>query len=586
MHLSPKVPQVMSDSPGGNADSDARHISIGIMCNGRVFPRWQAEAIRSLLALSEIDIRLLIVRAPVGRRSVFDFLRDWRHLLWNLYNKALVERRSYASRGVDLSAELSHVPQIVCETLPIGRFGEALGDEDLDRIRSADLDLILRFGFGIIKGDILESAPFGVWSFHHGDEREYRGQPPGFWELLDQRPTMGVMLQRLTERLDGGVVLQRGDFKVTPHSYLRTRDEAFLGSSDLLVTTIKRLVLRQISPEQAPESTTAAPVRRLPGNAAMIRFLFQQAVAFGRSQWIGVMRAAKWSVGVAALPIHDLITGGVGSIQWIPEQGPGRYLADPFPDPTDRTRIVLVEDYDHAAHRGVISAVDLDGDRLARPVLDPGVHASYPFLFESGGAIFCTPETYQAEEVRLYKARSWPDNWELEATLISGIAALDPTVIEFGGRWWLFCTVAGPYSNSKLLIFHSVDLFAGWEPHALNPVKTSVTSGRPGGTPFVHDGVLYRPAQDSSRSYGAAITINRVDVLTPTNFAETPVASLRPDTNGDYSKGTHTISAMGAETVLDGRRDVFSISATRRELVARLGRRSSGPSARSGGNGL
>ncbi len=36
-----------------------------------------------------------------------------------------------------------------------------------------------------------------------------------------------------------------------------------------------------------------------------------------------------------------------------------------------------------------------------------------------------------------------------------------------------------------------------WVAHARNPVKTDARSARPGGTPFVVDGVLYRPGQDS-----------------------------------------------------------------------------------------
>lgn len=540
------------------------------MCNGRTFPRWQSDAIRSLLEITELDIRLLIVKAPGARRSIIDFLADWRHLLWNLFSKAYVERRSSASRAVDLSSELSHVPDIVCEPVSIGRFGEGIRSEDLDQIRSAGLDVIIRFGFGILKGQILECPRFGVWSFHHGDEREYRGQPPGYWELFDRRPTMGVILQRLTERLDGGVVLHRGVFKVTRHSYLRTRDEAFLGSSDFVSTTMKKLLLDQIEPRGANESPTVAPVRRLPRNFAMTRFLIRQAAASIRAQWVGVMKASKWSIGVVEKPIHGLPVGELDSVEWIPEQGRDRYLADPFPDPTGQTAIVLVEDYDYSEHRGVISAVDLSGDRVARVVLDAGVHASYPYLFESDGAIFCTPETYQAGEVRLYRAKDWPHQWELDSIIIRGIPALDPTIVRFHESWWLFCTMAGSYSNTKLYVFHSPDLRRGWKPHALNPVKTSVTSARPGGTPFVRNGVLFRPAQDSSVTYGGGVTINRIDVLTPEQFAEVEVSRIRPSASGTYSEGIHTISRMGMRTVLDGRRDTFSRAAAKRELGARV----------------
>ena len=58
--------------------------------------------------------------------------------------------------------------------------------EAVERIRAADLDVLLRFGFNIIRGEIQETAQsYGVWSYHHGDNREYRGQPDFFWEMYE-----------------------------------------------------------------------------------------------------------------------------------------------------------------------------------------------------------------------------------------------------------------------------------------------------------------------------------------------------------------------------------------------------------------
>jgi hypothetical protein len=265
--------------------------------------------------------------------------------------------------------------------------------------------------------------------------------------------------------------------------------------------------------------------------------------------------------------------GPLDEVVWVEEQGHTRYLADPFPDPTGRTAIVLVEDYDHVSNRGVISAVDLDGDRRARPVLEPGVHASYPYLFEHGGEIYCTPETYQAGEVRLYRAVSWPDRWEQVATLLDRVEALDPTLVRHEGRWWLFCTMRGPFSNLKLHLYHAIDLKGPYRPHDLNPVKTSITGARPAGTPFLKDGVLHRPAQDCSVSYGGSVTVNRVLNLTPSDFDEEEVFSVNPPRWGRYRQGTHTMAGVGESVIVDGRRDVFVISGFRRELTARLWRR-------------
>ena len=85
------------------------------------------------------------------------------------------------------------------------------GPIDLAKLRSARLDLLVRGdGRGILKGDILHVARDGVVSLHYGDNRAYRGGPPGFWEVRRNEPEVGFIVQRLTEELDNGEVLARG----------------------------------------------------------------------------------------------------------------------------------------------------------------------------------------------------------------------------------------------------------------------------------------------------------------------------------------------------------------------------------------
>ena len=83
-------------------------------------------------------------------------------------------------------------------------------------------------------------------------------------------------------------------------------------------------------------------------------------------------------------------------------------------------------------------------------------------------------------------------------------------------------------------------------------------SARPGGTPFRVGGVLYRPAQDCSSTYGARIIINRVLELGPEVFREEVAATVDPDPCGAYPQGLHTLSAMGDQTLIDGKRSIFA----------------------------
>ena len=64
-------------------------LRVGIMCNGRVFPAWQADAIRKLADVSGVEIALLIIKDGQVRSAPSRYARlaDLPHLLWTLFNK-------------------------------------------------------------------------------------------------------------------------------------------------------------------------------------------------------------------------------------------------------------------------------------------------------------------------------------------------------------------------------------------------------------------------------------------------------------------------------------------------------------------
>jgi len=79
------------------------------------------------------------------------------------------------------------------------KFSDSMTDEDISRIESYEVDVLLRLGFRILRGKILRCARFGAWSYHHGDNRVNRGGPAGFWEVVLGLPETGSILQILTE---------------------------------------------------------------------------------------------------------------------------------------------------------------------------------------------------------------------------------------------------------------------------------------------------------------------------------------------------------------------------------------------------
>ena len=259
--------------------SPIRTLRFGIMSTGSVFPAWQAQCIENLIASGQAEPALLILpdippRVPVPMWRRIANLRHFEGRLWSYYNR-LVDRRAAAKKPTDLSARLASIPRMKCRVLKKGKFSEYFTETDLEAIREFQLDFLIRFAFNIIRGEILQVATYGVWSFHHGDIMNYRGGPPCFWEIFSGEESTGVTLQRLTERLDGGVVLKIGRFRTIHSSYLRNRDSAHFLGTKWPAELCRALLEGRETHLDDPPTSSKATVYQLPTNRQMLRFFWR-----------------------------------------------------------------------------------------------------------------------------------------------------------------------------------------------------------------------------------------------------------------------------------------------------------------------
>ena len=250
-----------------------------------------------------------------------------------------------------------------------------------------------------------------MWSFHHDDERVIRGGPPSFWEVADELPTTGVLLQRLTDALDAGIPLARATFRTVGYSYPRNRDRAALGAAVLPAKVARAVRYGRLSTATEP-STTNAALRRDPSNGAMLSFFVRQSVRAVSGRLEGITRGQKWGVGVVGQAAQESVTEALRRVEWLPELRRHGYLADPFPVARDGRVAVLVEEFDERRASGVISVVDRDGAggwQLHSGVIKPGVHASFPYVFEVDGELYCIPETWRSGSVDAWRCTRFPD---------------------------------------------------------------------------------------------------------------------------------------------------------------------------------
>ena len=542
-------------------------LRFGLMCNGHELMAWQAECVKLLLESNLADLKLVIAPDVSGRPPTSRWTQisaDPNGLAFKIFER-LTAKASRAKRTVDMKKELERADYLRCRTFFKGKFSQHFSDEDIARVRNYDLDFILRFGFNIIRGEILNSARYGIWSFHHDDERKYRGGPPGLWEIYHNDPQTGAILQRLTDKLDGGIVLYRGMFPTVAWSWRLNCDQTMFGCADWPLRVCRDILNDCAGYVCGEPSPTKAPIYFRPTTWQTMRLAARTTVNFVRRQLKELILREQWHVGIVREPIHTFVeSGGRAKVKWLPNLPRTRFIADPFARKRGSEITILVEDFDQIRGKGCISEVHStdDGRSFSSPtpvsggIFDDPIHKAYPYLFEHVGEIFCVPETSEKNEIVLHRAIQFPEKWERVRVLLAGIAAVDPTLFSHEGYWWMYYTDRDRGSNVKLYLASAPQLEGPWSLHPANPIKTDISGARPGGTPYVHQGVLYRPAQDSTRTYGGELVIYRVNKLTRTEYKEEAVCRLSPQRNGRYSQALHTLAAAGDLTIVDGKRYV------------------------------
>lgn len=555
-------------------DNPALHVPplrFVVLGDSNHFQRWQADCIREAIADGGAEIVGLVARtAPSAPSQAAKWRRryaDRKLFLWRLFNRIYMQRFSKATDLEDLSSLFYNVPQINDIPVAAGKYGEALAENTLDFVRSLQPDFILRFTYGVLRGEVLQVARYGVWSFHHGNPTEFRGQPPGFWEIATGSPTVGAMLQVLSDELDAGRILHQGSFKTLPQSYAKMRDKLYFGVGSWVRHACASI--RHNGWQQAANRNPGVKgkIYKQPTNIEMIRFLWLTLRSFVRLQITYRLHRQQWNCAIIHEPI-EVVAGLRGaerqraaleSATWMAPPK-GQFYADPFGTQlSDRKTLRLFfELFDWKLRRGEIATALYDGANFgpSKSVLALSTHLSYPYVLDRNGNTFIVPENAEAQEVSAFRLNH--DGSVIRDSVIFPHSDLiDATFVQWAGKMWAFATKDAGVENTHLYLFYADISEALWREHPLNPVKTDIRSARPAGTPFVHNGTLYRPGQDCASHYGAAVTVNEVITLSETEYVEVEVSRVEPLSSGAYTYGLHTLSQVGKYTLIDGSRNLL-----------------------------
>lgn len=557
-----------------------QRLRVALLLDSYSLTAWSYAMVEKIMASDYAAISLLILNdndhGPSGGKPSFVHkLREKsRYYLYDLYmrydaRKFRPPRDAFAMK--DAHDLFTGIPALNVKTGQ-RKLSHYFSDDDIQKIRGYRPDVIIRLGFGILRGEILRAAKYGVWSYHHGDNRVNRGGPAGFWEVRENNPLTGSVLQILSEDLDNGLVIYRSYSATNRISLNLSRNNYYWKSLEFVPRKLKELYedgeeaffrrARQLNPAPyfytrklySPRHATTIP---------MFGLLFKHLMNYVKDMVNDRFYAEQWFL------LFSLDPGLSHSLSRFKKIIPpaDRFWADPHIVQRNGKYYLFIEEFLYRTKMGHIALLEIDEKGnygTPTPVLERPYHLSYPFVFEHDGAYYMIPESRSNGTIELYRCTSFPGKWEFVKNIMTGVSAVDTTLFHYGNTWWMFTnmiTNEGASSHDELFLFYADHpLSDRWKPHRLNPVISDVTRARPAGRIFLHNGRICRPSQDCSRGYGTAVVISEVTALNRNEYRETEVCRVTPDWDKNI-RGLHTFNHEGDLTVFDGKHCIRRASA-------------------------
>jgi hypothetical protein len=510
-------------------------LRIGLILPGERIPAWIAKTLGNIHAFPEVEI-LTAVIAPTDVES------KWLNNLHYRIDRNLFHSQPDPGKSYDLKGAIGEIPTIA-----------GLDEGKSARLQSLKLDVLINLSIICYPDYLLDCARYGVWTLYDGEDRFVAGSPVGHRELLTENSLLVCAIE-VARHGQTSQIPMRSVMAGDPYSISRNQGHLFWKASVLLPNALKRLAMfgeQEFFARAEAVTKTGTPSFPTPSQTLQLSLL--QIKNKLDKETRKLYEFNQWSLMVRP-------GGMTGPLRWdgfhrlVPPKD--RLWADPFVVEREGRAYIFFEEFKYKSRRGHINCVELDRDGRAvsnQTVLERPYHLSYPFIFRDRGEWYMLPETAGNRTIETYRCTRFPDQWEFDKVLMSEVSAVDTTLLEHAGRWWMFANIAeygNPGWDSLHLFYADSPISDHWTPHPRNPIVSDVHSARPAGPLFRRDGNLFRPSQDCSRRYGYALNINRVTTLNTTDYAEVLEERLEPPTSSDIL-ATHTISSTSNWTVID-----------------------------------
>jgi folate-dependent phosphoribosylglycinamide formyltransferase PurN len=145
-------------------------------------------------------------------------------------------------------------------------------DDVISRVRDLEPQLGLVYGGPIVKRELFGIPLHGTLGIHHGKVPEYRGKKTTFWAMYNGEDEVGVTIQRIGDRLDGGDIVMQALLPVRKQPLPRIKKQLEKAGIDLYIRAIH--AVRDGSATYTAQPDKPITLYTDPGATDIIRFWY------------------------------------------------------------------------------------------------------------------------------------------------------------------------------------------------------------------------------------------------------------------------------------------------------------------------
>ena len=408
------------------------------------------------------------------------------------------------------------------------------------------IDIIVRFGLGIIKSDLR----IPILSFHHGDPSKYRGRPSCFHEILNSENTIGQVVQVLNSKIDKGKVLAFGETKTDLGSFKNSLEKTY---------SISHLVLEKallnFSKKNYLIMKNHGKLHFNPNNSKVIKFIFLLFINKIKIIYNKIFYHKKW--GIFIIPtknfkdVNDLKLF-YDNKKKIHFNRKYNFIADPF----FLKKKLIFEITSNFSQRGKLGMLTQKGIKILKNNFR---HISFPSVLSiTTNKIkkeFIIPEVAKFSSPNIYTLKKDKLKLYSKLKIENYPKILDPILFYHKKNFFLFGNDIRYPEILNLWIADSLN--SVFKVHPSSPLKISPFGSRMAGNILFLNKKIIRVGQNNLGSYGNGIVFYEIKDLTEKKYNEIFISKF----NNEKLNGPHTFSFNNEnkEIAIDYYKNKFSL---------------------------